>query len=468
MIMKLKFLGANRQVTGSCTLLETGGIRLLIDCGLFQERAFLERNWASFPLPQDQIDYLLLTHIHLDHSGLLPKLVCEGFSRPILTTSASKDMIPIMLLDSAHIQEEDAAFKRKRHKKEGRKGPYPEIPLYTVQDAQQVFPLLEEVPYSKPKELGPNIQVAFHDAGHILGSAMIEIKIQDDGKAKRLVFSGDIGQWNKPIIRDPSVFDQADYVIMESTYGDRIHKDPGGVADCLRQIIDDTAKAGGNVVVPTFAVERAQELLFYLSQMVREKRIPQVFIFLDSPMALDITEVFKQHPECMDEETKRLFEEGKEPFRFPGLKLVRTVEESKAINSVKAPCVILAGSGMCTGGRIKHHLVHNISRPQSTILFVGYQAEGTLGRQIVEGNPQVRIHGQYHPVRARVEQIDGFSAHADRRGLLRWLSCLQRAPQKIFLIHGEKKAAENLASQVRRDEGWPVRIPDYLEECRLE
>lgn len=465
--MYLKFLGANRQVTGSCTLLETGGVRLLIDCGLFQERAFLERNWASFPVPQEQIDYLLLTHVHLDHSGLLPKLVREGFSRPILTTSASKDLIPIMLLDSAHIQEEDAAFKKKRHKREGRKGPYPEIPLYTVRDAEKVFPLLEEVPYGKTLALDHRLQVTFHDAGHILGSAMVDIKIKDKGKTRRLIFSGDIGQWNKPLIRDPSVFDYADHLIMESTYGNRIHKDPEDVADWLCQIINETAKAGGNVVIPTFAVERAQELLFHLSRLVREERIPQIFIFLDSPMALDINEVFKRHPECMDEETKRLYENGQEPFRFPGLRLIRNREESKAINSFKGTCIILAGSGMCTGGRIKHHLVQNISRPESTILFVGYQAEGTLGRQIVEGNPQVRIHGQYHPVRARVEQIHGFSAHADRNGLLRWLGHLQRAPQRIFLIHGEKESASDLASYLEREKGWSARVPEYLEEYQI-
>ena len=465
--MYLKFLGANHQVTGSRTLLETGGTRLLIDCGLFQERAFLERNWSSFPVPQEQIDYLLLTHVHLDHSGLLPKLVREGFSRSILTTSASKDLIPIMLLDSAHIQEEDAAFKKKRHKREGRKGPYPEIPLYTVQDAEKVFPLLKEAPYGKTIALDHHLQVTFHDAGHILGSAMLEIEIEDKGKTKTLIFSGDIGQWDKPIIRDPSVFDQADYVIMESTYGNRIHEDPENVADWLCQIINETTRAGGNMVIPTFAVERAQELLFHLSRLVREERIPQIFIFLDSPMALDINEVFKHHPECMDEETKRLFEEGKEPFRFPGLRLVRHIEESKAINSFKGTCIILAGSGMCTGGRIKHHLVQNISRPESTILFVGYQAEGTLGRQIVERNPQVRIHGQYHPVRARVEQIHGFSAHADRNGLLRWLGHFKQAPQRIFMIHGEKKAATDLASYLQREKSWSVGIPEYLEEYQI-
>ncbi len=465
--MHIKFLGANQQITGSCYFLEVGELKLLIDCGLYQERMYRGRNWEHFPVALDEIDFLLLTHIHLDHSGLLPKIVREGLSKQILTTSPSKELIPIMLLDSAHIQEEDAEFKKKRHAKEGRKGPFPETPLYTVEEARQVFPLLKSVPYGSSVSLAPNVSVSFHDAGHILGSAMIELIISENGKQNRIIFSGDIGQWNKPIIRNPSVFEQADYVVMESTYGDRIHEDPADVEKLLCQVVNETVDAGGNVVIPTFAVERAQELMFYLSRLAKQNKIPDLMIFLDSPMAVNITQVFKNHKDSMDEETRAIFNEGDSPFRFPGLKLVRSVEESKAINFINESCIIMAGSGMCTGGRIKHHLVRNITRPESTILFVGYQASGTLGRQILERNSQVRILGKYYPVKARIEEIHGFSSHADRNGLLKWVESLRFPPKRLFVTHGESKASFSIASEIKR-KGWNVEVPEYLEEWDLE
>ncbi len=465
--MILKFLGANRQITGSCYYLETGGLRLLVDCGLFQERAYLDRNWKPFPVTPERIDYLLLTHVHLDHSGLIPKLVKEGFSGMILTTSASQELLSIILLDSARIQEEDAAYKKKRHQREGRRGPYPEIPLYTVQDAEKSLSLRQGVPYQKPFHLNHKVRVCFHDAGHILGSSMIEIDAEENGKKRKLIFSGDIGQWQKPIIRDPSLFKTADYVISESTYGDRDHEDPKDVEEILKDIIEETAAAGGKLIIPTFAVERAQELLFYLSCLIRAGRIPQLPIFLDSPMATDVTEAFKHHLEDMDKETQALFQEGKSPFRFPGLKFVHSVEESKAINRIKGPCVVMAGSGMCTGGRVKHHLVQHISQPESTILFVGYQAAGTLGRQIVDGHSPVRIHGRFYEVKARVKQIHTLSAHADQHGLQKWLSFYQSHPRHLFITHGEENASRSLASFAEREKGWPVRIPKYLEEWTL-
>lgn len=466
--MRLKFLGATRQVTGSCYFIEAEGLRLLIDCGLYQERAFLERNWKKFPVPPDQIDFLLLTHVHLDHSGLIPKLVREGFSKQILTTAASKELLPIVLLDSAHIQEEDAAFKKRRHKREGRKGRYPEIPLYTVQEAKHALPLVKNIPYAQLFHLNDHISVRFHDAGHILGSAMVELIIQGNGKMKRIVFSGDIGQWNKPIIRDPSIFEEADYVVMESTYGNRNHEDPADVETMLCDIVNDTVRAGGNVIIPTFAVERAQELMFYLSLLIRQNRIPYLMTFLDSPMAIDVTEAFEHHPECLDEETLRLFRNNQQPFRFPGLRLVNSTAESKAINSIKGSCIIMAGSGMCTGGRVKHHLIQNISRPETTIIFVGYQAAGTLGRQILEGFPQVRMHGQNHQVRARIAKINSFSAHADRNGLLKWLSYFKSKPQRLFLTHGDKDVALNFADYLTNKKGWDVTVPEYLQECEFE
>jgi metallo-beta-lactamase family protein len=466
--MNIKFLGAARQVTGSCYFLEAGGMKVLVDCGLFQERPFLERNWNPFPVPPGEIDVLLLTHAHLDHSGLIPKIVRDGFSGTILTTEATADLLAIALLDSARIQEEDAVFKRKRHKKEGRAGAHPEIPLYTVEDVQRTMPLVEEVPYEKDIALSDGLTFRFRDAGHILGSAMIELTGRQGGSSRTLVFSGDIGQWDKPFVRDPSVFDRADYVVMESTYGDRNHEDPKSVDELLCETVRETVRLGGNVVIPTFAIERAQELMFFLSRLVREKAIPALPIYLDSPMAREVTEAFRRHPEDLDEDARALFEAGTSPFDFPGLVIVRTIEESKAINSMRGPAIIMAGSGMCTGGRIKHHLLYNISRPESTILFVGYQARETLGRQILEKEPQVRILGQTLPVRARIAKINGFSAHADRKALGRWLDAFQTPPRRLFVNHGDAEVALGFADRVRQERGWTVEVPDYLDSRALD
>ena len=461
--MRIQFLGAARQVTGSCYYVEAGGRRLLVDCGLFQERAYLERNWLPFPVPSDSLDYVLLTHVHLDHSGLLPKLVREGFAGEILTTAASADLLPIVLLDSARVQEEDAAYKKKRHQKEGRRGPYPEIPLYTEAEASRVSDYLKSVAYQKGTMLQGNIAVRFHEAGHILGSAMIELSVREDGRTLSILFSGDIGQRNKPLVRDPAVFEQADAVIMESTYGERNHQDPADIETMLTGFISEAARAGGNVVIPVFAVERAQELLFHLSRLVRKRRIPRLPVFLDSPLATDVTKVFLLHPECLDKETLDLFRSGQSPFQFTGLRIVRTADESKAINSLRQPAIIMAGSGMCTGGRVKHHLRHNISRPESTILFVGYQAAGTLGRQIQEGQPEVRIFGELHPVRARIREIKAFSGHADRDGLLAWLGHFRRPHPLVFLTHGEKEVADSLAETLRENREFSVSVPEFRD-----
>jgi metallo-beta-lactamase family protein len=296
---------------------------------------------------------------------------------------------------------------------------------------------------------------------------MIEVRAGNGSGARSLVFSGDIGQWNKPLIKDPSVFAGADYVVMETTYGDRNHDDPKDVESLLCDIVVKTVAAGGNVVIPTFAIERAQELMFHFSRLIRAKRMPPVLVFLDSPMAVDVTGVFESHQESLDDETRALFRTGKRPFDFPGLKLIRRSEESKAINAIRGSCIIMAGSGMCTGGRIKQHLVRNITRPDSTILFVGFQAKGTLGRQIIEGDPSVRILGQTYPVRARVEKILGFSAHADRKGLFRWLDAFEAPPRRLFLTHGENATPLALAEDLRRDRGWQVSVPEYLEEFDL-
>jgi metallo-beta-lactamase family protein len=460
--MKITFLGAARQVTGSCYFLEAGGLKILIDCGLYQERPFLERNWDPLPVPPEEIDLLLLTHAHLDHSGLIPKIVREGFSGTILTTEATADLLSIALMDSARIQEEDAAFKAKRHKKEGRQGSHPEVPLYSVEDVQRTMPLVEEIPYETDIPLSEVLTARFRDAGHILGSAMIELTCREDGGSKRVVFSGDIGQWGKPFVRDPSVFERADHVVMESTYADRDHEDPKAVDEILSETIVETAKAGGNIVIPTFAIERAQELMFYLSRLVRAKAIPALPVFLDSPMAREVTEAFRRHQGDLDDGVQALFKAGTSPFDFPGLVIVRTVEESKAINSIRGSAVIMAGSGMCTGGRIKHHLLWNIARPESTILIVGYQAKETLGRQILERQPQVRIFGQTLPVRAKVAKINGLSAHADRKALDRWLDAFQAPPRRLFVVHGDADVALRFAERIHQERGWTAEAPEYL------
>jgi metallo-beta-lactamase family protein len=465
--MNIKFLGANQQVTGSCSLLETDTVRVLVDCGLYQEREFLARNWEPFPVDPGSIDVLLLTHVHLDHCGLIPKLVREGFSGPILLTPPSVDLLPIVLLDSARIHEEDAAYKKKRHKREGRKGPFPEIPLYTVEDAERALPLARGVSYKKYIPLKDQWEVRFHDAGHILGSAMIEVIVRERGRQETVLFSGDIGQWDRPLMKDPAVFDHADYIVMETTYGNRDHDEPENVDRMLCKIINETAERGGNVVIPTFAIERAQELLFHLGRLSRQDRIPYLMTFLDSPMALDVTEVFVRYQDSLDKDVLKLLKEGKDPFGFPGLRLTRSTVESKSINSIRGSTIIMAGSGMCTGGRIKHHLVHNISRPESTILFVGYQAKGTLGRLILDGMKEVRIHGNRYPVRAKIEQIQGFSAHAGQEDLFKWLDAFRSPPARLFLTHGEKDSSHSLSELIRKKKKWKVTTPRYLDECEL-
>jgi len=468
MRIKLKFLGAAGNVTGSCYLLEANKKRLLVDCGLYQEHDLKSRNWQSFPVPPKSIDAVLLTHAHLDHCGRLPRLVKEGFRGKIYCTDVTGDIAEIMLIDSGSIQEEDARYKKKRHDKEGRKGPYPEIPLYTAEDAKNTMPFFKRVRYGKTVNLGKGISATFRDAGHVLGSAMIMVTIRQGTGERTILFSGDIGRWDKPILKDPTVFEQADYVLVESTYGNRLLESVTSTRERLKEVILSTLKTGGNLVIPTFALERAQELLYHLRELRNERRIPMVMTFLDSPMAVNITDIFEHHPGFYDAETLDMVRQGLSPFQFPGLKMVRTGEESRAINSVRGTAIILAGSGMCTGGRIKHHLVANISRPESTVLFVGYQARNTMGREIVDGATTVRILGQRYPVSARIERIDGFSAHADRDELVRWLSGLKTPPGHIFVVHGEQEVAEEFRDLVKAKMGWNISVPAYLEETSLE
>jgi metallo-beta-lactamase family protein len=463
----MQFLGATRQVTGSQYYLEADGVRLLVDCGMFQERDFLNRNWDLSPIRPRNLDAILLTHAHVDHCGLAPVLVREGFRGPLITTSASADLVELVLRDAAEIQAEDAAFKQKRHRKEGRQGKYPVKPLFTFKDVERTLPLLRTAQYNQEYKINDRVSAVFHDAGHILGSAMIELIVSDNGQARRFIFTGDLGQMNKPIVRDPETFTQADYIVMESTYGNRDHENSGSVESQLERVVCETVRAGGCIIIPIFAIERAQELIYYLNRLLHDGRIPQIPVFLDSPMAADVNEVFRDHRDCFDAEALQMLASGQSILKFPALKVVRTQEESMAINDVKGPFIVMATSGMCTAGRIKHHLVHHIEQPKCTILFVGYQARGTLGRQILDGNKEVRIHGRSCLVRARVAQIQGISGHADRTGLMKWLSYFQSPPRQLFVTHGEEDVSLSFAKLVRETMGWNVTVPEYKQTVEL-
>jgi metallo-beta-lactamase family protein len=468
MQIKLMFLGAAQNVTGSRFLLQVNGTRLLVDCGLYQERHFKARNWEPFQIEPRSIDAVLLTHAHLDHCGLLPKLVKEGFKGKIYCTAATSEIAQIILLDSAKLQEEDAEFKRKRHEREGRKGPFPEVPLYTISDAETSFPHFSPIDYEQTIKLGEGIEATFYDAGHVLGSSIIKVNINQNGEQRSILFSGDMGRPDRPIVRDPTSCEEADYILIESTYGDRIHQGKDDTKKSIAEVINSTKKAGGNIIVPSFALERSQEVLYYINELLLKDVIPHIMVFLDSPMASKITKVFKQHSELFDKKTAELIRKHESPFEFPGLKMTETTRESKAINHIKGTIIVIAGSGMCTGGRIKHHLVQNISRPESSIMFVGYQANGTLGRQIVSGQEKVRILGQEYQVKARIAQVNGFSAHADKEELLRWLSGFKKPPRRLFVVHGEPESAQHFAALVNQKTGWNTFVPAFQDEIKLD
>jgi metallo-beta-lactamase family protein len=462
----LTFLGAAGSVTGSRFLIESGRSRVLVDCGLCQERENLGRNWDPFPVPASTIGAVLLTHAHLDHSGWLPRLVALGFHGRVYCTGPTVDIARVLLMDSARIMQEDAEAKRLRHLREGRRGPHPEVPLYTAADVERTLPLFSQVRYGEAVSVGAHISAEFRDAGHILGSATIRITAREKGRTTGVLFSGDLGRPGRPIIHDPDAQPGADCVVMETTYGDRLHPSQD-VEGQLARVVNETAAAGGNVVIPAFAVERAQELLYHFGRLISAGRIRALPVIVDSPMASSVTQIFEKYPDLLDPDVARAVRAGQAPFEFPGLRFVRTPQESEGIGRAGGSAVIIAGSGMATGGRIKRHLISNIGRPESTVLFVGYQANGTLGRQILDGQKPVRILGAMHPVRARIQRIDAFSAHADRDGLLAWVEGLKPRPTQVFLVHGEEQAAASFAGLLRQRNGWDISTPSYGDTAAI-
>jgi len=445
--MQLSFHGADRSVTGSCHLVTCGKRRILVDCGMFQGgRELHEENEEPFQFDASSIDYLLLTHAHLDHCGRIPLLVKRGFRGEIITTAATRELARLVLLDSAHLQEEEA---RHRTRKRGHDRRREERPLYDVLDALNSFDCFgRTATYCAPVALAPGITVTFFDAGHILGSASVLLDLVEDGRRKRVLFSGDLGNADRPLLRDPDPPSGVDVVVMETTYGDRNHRPfDASIAEFYEAIADAQAR-GGNVIIPTFALERAQELLFFLREGIRQNKIPETLrVYLDSPMAISATAIFERHPECYRPAIAELFAKGEDPFGLPNLHFVRDVSESIALNEIRSGAMIMAGSGMCTGGRVRHHLRHNLGRSDCSVIFVGFAAEGTLARHIIDGASHVRLFGDDVPVQARTHTINGFSAHADQRELMSW-HARTGTPELTFLVHGEPASMQNFAGRL--------------------
>jgi len=452
--MNLKFLGANKNVTGSCFLLKTKKKNILIDCGIFQGYDVFQRNYEDLSFDPKEVDFVLITHSHLDHIGRLPKLVKGGFKGKIISTAPTKNLAPIMLEDSYYIMKGQAKSLGKE-------------PFFGRKDLRELKKLWEPIDYDEKVKLSPNIECRFINAGHILGSATIEVWVKEGNKKKKIVFSGDLGNPPVPLLDAPQFVKEADYVVLESTYGDRVHEDREERKELLENAIEDVITSKGTLMIPTFALERSQEILYELNSLVENHRIPQIPIFIDSPLAIKALDVYKEYPELYNKKASYLVESGDDLFQFKGLKLCETTEESKKINNLEPPKVIIAGSGMSTGGRILHHEIRYLSDPQNCLLIICYQAEGTLGRKIFDGAQKVDIFGESIPVNCRVEAIGGYSSHADQPRILDWVKKIEKPIEKIFMVHGERKASEELAQITRDKLAISTTIPDFREEFSL-
>ena len=463
MDVNLKFLGAAGTVTGSRYLLSLDNQKILIDCGLFQGLKELRlRNWDPAPVNAFEINTVIITHAHIDHTGYLPRLVRQGFKGQIICTHATADLMHIMLKDAARLQEEEAAFAfKKGYSRHSR----PE-PLFTLEDAEAVFPLVKSFPMEKQILLDKRISLRFINAGHILGASSVELGIIYGGTKKTIVFSGDIGRYDDPIMHPPASIEEADILVMESTYGDRSNPSDQ-VEDDLQKVINDSIRLGGPMVIPAFAVGRTQTLIYYIQKLIDQKKIPPLSIYIDSPMAISVTDLYEQHPD--NHRIEVIHDQGQKISLFDASNIhyCNSSASSRALNDLRRPCVIISASGMATGGRVLHHLFHRLPDPSTTFLFAGYQAMGTRGRDLIEGRESIKIFGQLVPVRARIRVINGLSAHADRPELLKWLSSIKNKPKKVFITHGEPSASKSFAEEIQRNLGWQVFVPEYLETFSL-
>jgi metallo-beta-lactamase family protein len=464
--MQISFCGAAQTVTGSCYHIRAeGGRQFIVDCGMFQgSKEIRSLNQQNFLFNPAEVDFVLLTHAHIDHSGLLPKLCKAGFKNRIYTTKATVDLCQIALPDSGHIQELEVEW---RNRKNERRGLRMLEPLYTVAEATACLAHFHGVNYHEIFEPVPGIKVRFLDAGHILGSAIIEVWVAETDSTTKVVFSGDLGQKDQPIIKDPTPVREADYILIESTYGNRFHEENRDKVELLKQIILQSVNGKGNLIIPAFAIGRTQDILYHIRNLSLNGQIPRVPVYIDSPMAISTTEIYRQNPGYYDDPTLEMLAAGNSPFEFPDLHFIRTAEESKILNATAKGAIIISASGMCESGRILHHLKHNLWRPEAHILFVGYQAESTLGRRVLEGAKVVKILGEEVEVRARIHSIDGFSAHADQNGLIEWLQGFEPKPRGIFIVHGESEAQTEFAKLLKPICDAEVRIPGWGERFTL-
>ena len=466
--MKITFFGAAREVTGSCFLVESEQVRFLVDCGLHQGGAWAaERNFQPSVFDPRSIDFVLLTHAHLDHSGLLPKLSLAGYAGPVFTTDATADLLEIMLPDSGHLQEVEAQ-RALRHPGANDRTPGAGTPLYTAADAVASLAQVHRVKYDRPIDPHPQVRCTFRDAGHILGSAIIEVWLREGGESRKLVFSGDLGQPGRQLLHDPTLIPEADVLLVESTYGNRAHRSLAATLDEFVYAVNHTLhEKGGNVIVPAFAVGRTQEILHYFNLLTRQGRFHDLLIYVDSPMATAATQITMRHLEILDAQTQRLATSRDAHFAEAKIRFVETVQESMALNNVHSGAIIVSASGMCDGGRVKHHLRHNIGSAQNTILITGFQAQGTLGRRLVDGAKSVHLFGEEVTVRAEIFTLGGFSAHADQPALLRWLRSFKRSPGQTFIVHGEQDIALAFAEEVKTQLGWNVSVPNFGDSVQF-